>query len=423
MVLYNLKGDDFLKILNFGSCNIDYVYSVDHFVKAGETLSADSMEIFPGGKGLNQSIALARAGAKVFHAGYVGRDGEILLSALSDAKVDTSFIRKKDIPNGHAIIQVDKNGENCIFLHSGTNGCITREYIDSVLSAFSSEDILLLQNEINDISYIIDRAHALGIQIVLNPAPFTKNLREIDLTKIAYLILNETEAEGFCGSGEPDVFITYTRKYHPHLKSVITLGSKGSIYVDGDCVIEENAFIVDAVDTTAAGDTFIGYFLAQIAGNNTVANALKIASAASAITVSRLGASPSIPYMEEVRGSLSTLVPRESRAENIRKRREKEIIRYIEENLSDASLSGLSARLGFSATYLGTLCKDVTGLTFSSLLSKKRCEKAASLLRSTDMPIGEIIPSVGYENESFFRKKFMEIYGKSPLKYRKEARK
>ncbi|MBQ7036617.1 MAG: helix-turn-helix domain-containing protein [Clostridia bacterium] len=411
-----------MKILNFGSCNIDYVYAVDHFVKAGETLSANSMEIFPGGKGLNQSIALARAGAPVFHAGYVGRDGGLLLSALKNSRVDISYIEEKDMPNGHAIIQVDKNGENCIFLHGGTNQCITREYIDKVLFTFSCEDILLLQNEINEIPYIIDKAHSLGIQIVFNPAPFTKELQNIDLTKISYLILNETEAEGFCTSDNPDVFIAYMRKHHPHLKSVITLGNQGSIYVDNRAVIVQSAYQVETVDTTAAGDTFIGFFLARLADGASVEGALKIASAASAITVSRAGASPSIPYMHEVSGMLKSMSLAEKRPENVKKRREKEIIRFIEENLTSASLPTLAARLGFSPSYTGTLCKEVTGHTFSVLLAQKRCEKAAILLSATDLPIGEIIPRVGYENESFFRKKFMEFYGMAPLKYRKERK-
>lgn len=409
-----------MKIISFGSCNIDYVYAVEHFVKAGETISANNLDIFPGGKGLNQSIALARAGASVYHAGYIGRDGEILLIALKESCVDVSLIEEKDVPNGHAIIQVDRNGENCIFIHGGTNQCITREYIDRVLAEFSSDDILLLQNEINDIPYIIDKAHALGIQIVFNPAPFTAPLKEIDLTKISYLILNETEAEGFCGSDNPDAFIEYTRKNHPHLKSVITLGAKGSIYVDKNNVIEQSAFKVDVVDTTAAGDTFIGYFLARIAERMPITNALKIASAASAVTVSRPGASPSIPYIHEVSNIFNSMAITEERPRNEKKRRANEILHFIEENLASASLSALADHLGFSPTYTGTLCKEVTGETFSALLSAKRCERAAELLCTTDMPIGEIIPLVGYENESFFRRKFMELYGKTPLKYRKE---
>ena len=410
-----------MKIISLGSCNIDYVYALNHFVKAGETISANTLDIFPGGKGLNQSIALARAGAPVYHAGYIGRDGDILLSALKESGVDVSLIEKKDMPNGHAIIQVDSNGENCIFIHGGTNKCITKEYIDRVLSNFSSDDILLLQNEINDIPYIIDKAHSLGIQIVFNPAPFTEELKKINLSKISYLILNETEAEGFCGSNDPEVFIAYTTKNYPHLKSVITLGAKGAIYVDKNTVIEQSAFKVEVVDTTAAGDTFIGYFLSLIADSTPIASALKIASVASALTVSRLGASPSIPCISEVSSRLESMSVSEERPRNKRKHIEKEIFRYIEENITDATLPSLAQHLGFSATYTGTLCKEVTGKTFSSLITSKRCEKAAELLRLTDMPIGEIIPIVGYENESFFRKKFTELYGTTPLKYRKET--
>ena len=147
-----------MKILNFGSCNIDYVYSIDHIVRVGETQSTNRLDIFPGGKGLNQSIAIARAGAKVYHAGCVGYDGDMLTELLSDSGVDISYVRTTDIKNGHAIIQVDSNGNNSIFLYGGSNDMVTEEYIDSVLEHFEAGDILLLQNEISNVEYIIKKA-------------------------------------------------------------------------------------------------------------------------------------------------------------------------------------------------------------------------------------------------------------------------
>lgn len=289
-----------MRILNFGSCNIDYVYSVSHLVKAGETISAGNMKIFPGGKGLNQSIGLAKAGAEVYHAGYLGNNGEILRKAMSESGVNLSFIENKDIPNGHAIIQVDANGENSIIIYGGTNTCISKEYIDRVLESFTKDDILLLQNEINDIHYIIDKAYKLGIKTVFNPAPFTDDLKDIDMKKIYCIILNETEAEGFCGTDSPDGFISYVRERYPHLTAILTLGSRGCIYIDKDDIIEQPAYKTTVADTTAAGDTFIGYFLASISDGGSSQEAIRLACAASAIAVSRHGAAPSIPYIDEV---------------------------------------------------------------------------------------------------------------------------
>jgi hypothetical protein len=144
-----------MSILNFGSCNIDYVYSLDHIVKDGETESTDCLEIFSGGKGLNQSIALARAGANVFHAGCIGEDGEFLLEMLKNSGVDVSEMMKVPSKNGHAIIQVSKEGENSIFLYPGSNVMMTEKYVENVLAHFSENDTVLLQNETNLVPFII----------------------------------------------------------------------------------------------------------------------------------------------------------------------------------------------------------------------------------------------------------------------------
>lgn len=147
-----------MKILNFGSCNVDFVYSLNHIVHAGETETSDSMNIFPGGKGLNQSVAMACAGADVYHAGCIGADGEILSDLLKENGVDISYLKTVNERNGHAIIQVSEDGENCIFLYPGANNMITEEYIDSVLDNFEKGDIIVLQNEINMVDVIIKKA-------------------------------------------------------------------------------------------------------------------------------------------------------------------------------------------------------------------------------------------------------------------------
>ena len=408
-----------MKILNFGSCNIDMVYSVDHIVNAGETIHTKKLDFFAGGKGLNQSIAAARAGAKVYHAGCLGYDGQMLEEILVDSGVDITFLKKVNEKNGHAVIQVDENGENCIFLFGGSNEMIEKEDVDFVLSHFEKGDILLLQNEINNLAYIIKQAHKRGMQIVLNPSPFDDAIKKIDLNLITYLILNKIEAQGFSGKETPETFLEFVEKNYPNLKIVLTLGKRGCIYFDSEQTHFHPSFKVTAVDTTAAGDTFTGYFVSVVANGHSYYHAIKTASCASALAVSKPGAAPSIPLKEDVCEALLTLKPyncEKERKENIIKEK---LDAFLKEDLKSASLIALSKRLGYSESYTGTIIKKVTGISFSEYVQRKRCEKAASLLLTTDLSILSVINTIGYENESFFRKKFKEVYGLSPLKYRK----
>lgn len=407
-----------MKILNFGSCNIDYVYTVEHIVTAGETISAKKMETFPGGKGLNQSIAAARAGADVYHAGCIGNNGQFLADILSDSGADISYLKKEDIPNGHAIIQVESTGENCIFIYSGSNGAITTEFVDEVLSKFNEGDFLILQNEINNLFYIIEKAHERKMQIVLNPAPFTEDLKNIDLKYISYLILNEVEAKGFYGTEDYKEFIAYMTSAYPHIKLVLTLGKKGCVYADAENYVYQPAFIVDAVDTTAAGDTFAGYFVSLVAYGRDFSEAIKTASAASALTVSKKGAAPSIPVISEVENALDFLTPY-SYDESEREKQKKDILKYIDENIVTANIAELAENLGYSKSYTTSLVKKIMNEGFTKLLQIRRCKMAADMLKNTNSPISEIITKTGYENESFFRSKFKELYGMTPLAYRK----
>lgn len=289
-----------MKIVNFGSCNIDYVYSLDHIVNVGETETTNKLETFAGGKGLNQSIALARAGAKVYHAGCIGKDGEMLREIMNESGVDLSHIKNTDTKNGHAVIQVSAKGENSIFIYPGSNAEVSKDYIDSVLEDFEKGDILLLQNEISNVNYIIEKAYEKQMQIILNPSPINEKINEIDFGKLSYVVLNEIEAKEISGAKNAEESLLFFSKNYPDLKIMLTLGSKGSVYFDNENKISQSAFLVDAVDTTGAGDTFTGYFVAGISQNENYCEILKKASAASAISVSRMGAAPSIPKMEEV---------------------------------------------------------------------------------------------------------------------------
>ena len=254
-----------MKILNFGSCNIDYVYSLDHIVNAGETQMTDKLETFPGGKGLNQSMALSKAGEKVCHAGCVGIDGKMLIDTMSENGVDISYMQTVEEKNGHAVIQVSKNGENSIFLYPGSNNMISKQYVDFVLEKFTSGDFILLQNEINNIDYFIERAHQIGMNIVFNPSPFNEKINKIDFNVLSYIILNEVEGKCISGYDDKEMILKYFKNEYPNLKVMLTLGKKGCVYQDQTHVIYHPAFEVKAVDTTAAGDTLTGYFVAGIA--------------------------------------------------------------------------------------------------------------------------------------------------------------
>lgn len=410
-----------MKILNFGSCNVDHVYSLDHIVAVGETETTEKLELFPGGKGLNQSIAVAKAGAEIYHAGCIGEDGDLLRNILLENKVDVSYLKKVDGKNGHAIIQVSARGENSIFLYPGSNEKVTKDFIDTVLAHFGKDDILLLQNEISNVDYIVEKAHEKGMCIILNPSPIDERIERIDFKKLSYIIINEVEAAALSGCESPEEALAHFKREHPHLKVVLTLGGKGSVYADDSRELYQSAFAVEVVDTTAAGDTFTGYFAAGLAEGTDVPAILRLASAAAAITVSRMGAAPSIPRREEVLAALTEL--KENAVNGKSERLSKQIELYVRRNIKNATLKGLAEDMGYSTVYTGSLVKRLMGMSFSKVLQDRRCRTAAQMLMETDRSVQEIIDEVGYENESFFRKIFQEKYGKNPLEFRKRGQK
>lgn len=300
-----------MQILNFGSLNVDYVYSVEYFVRAGETLKANARQVLPGGKGLNQSVALARAGANVCHAGCIGPEGAFLRGLLNENGVDTTYLRAIDGIQGHTVIQVDRKGENCILLYGGTNRRIGDNQIDETLSQFGAGDWLVLQNEVNNLPRIVDAAHARGMRIVLNPSPYDDGLKAVDFGKLSWLLVNEVEACQCSGSDEPERAWDVLHARHPGLSVLITLGGAGSIAYnvteEGQDTVRQQAFRADAVDTTAAGDTFTGYFICGLAEGRPLAECMRRASMASAIAVTRMGAAVSIPNKEEVEARLAEL--------------------------------------------------------------------------------------------------------------------
>jgi ribokinase len=296
-----------MDILNWGSMNIDHVYKVEHFLQPGETLASRDYSIFPGGKGLNQSIAIARAGMRVFHAGATGPGGELLMECLARSAVDTRYVQKTETSQGHAIIQVNPKGENCILIYAGSNHSVSREHIDQVLENFGPDTLVVLQNEISGIDYIIDRAQKKGMRIALNPSPMDGTMLKIDYTKITWLLVNEIEGREISGQNDPGKILDALQGKFPNLNVVLTLGKKGCACNFSGKRTSQETFPIPVKDTTAAGDTFTGYFLASVANGIAVETALRIATAAASISVSREGASVSIPEAAEVSAFLEKL--------------------------------------------------------------------------------------------------------------------
>lgn len=291
-----------MQVLNFGSLNIDHVYGVDHFVAPGETLSSARYSVNAGGKGLNQSVALSRAGVKTAHAGMIGKEGLFLKETLEAAGVDTEHVIAGSVPTGHAVIQVEKSsGQNSILLYPGANMAIPRTEMLHILQTVPEGSWLLLQNEINDIPFLIREGKKRNLKVAINPAPCTKEVLSYPLHVCDLIMVNEIEAAQLTGkSGDFRQMAAALAELFPDSEVVVTCGKEGAIYRKGSLEIFTPARHVQAVDTTSAGDTFTGFFLAAKLRGMTAKEAMECAAFASSITVSRPGAACSIPTAEEV---------------------------------------------------------------------------------------------------------------------------
>jgi ribokinase len=292
-----------MKIINLGSLNIDHVYQVSHFVRPGETLSSSEYSRHPGGKGLNQSVALARAGAAVAHLGKVGGEGIWLRDVLQQAGANVAGVIESVVPTGHAIIQVDARGQNSILLFGGANQSLTAEEVGQLLATGDPGDILLLQNEVNRLPEIVIKARERGLHIALNPAPFDAGIRQLPLGSLRYLILNEVEGADLTGESNPERILAQLAELAPECAIVLTLGADGvrARYAGKEWSLPAER--VAPIDTTAAGDTFIGFFLAARSRGLDMEESLTIANHAASVCVTRRGAAVSIPTWAEVVGS------------------------------------------------------------------------------------------------------------------------
>jgi ribokinase len=290
-----------MPILNFGSTNIDIIFAVDHIVQPGETISSKALSRTTGGKGANQSVAVAKAGEhEVFHVGRIGPDGAWIKDKLQQMGVRTDFLEEGETPTGQALIQVAEDGQNSIVLYAGSNKEFTQEGVDAVLDQFGAGDWVMLQNEINLLDYIIRRAHEKSMSICFNPAPFDESVLSLPLDFVNLLVLNEVESEGISGHADPAQSMEELTRKFPDSEIIITLGKDGVNYGSGQHIrYSFGTWDVPVVDTTAAGDTFIGCYVANIAKGVSVQEALRMASAASSITVMHPGAMDSIPTPDQ----------------------------------------------------------------------------------------------------------------------------
>jgi ribokinase len=301
-----------MKVLVYGSLNIDLVFSVDHIVRPGETISSSALEKSAGGKGANQAASLAKAGLPVYMAGKIGADGEFLLQLLQSYGANTDHVACYDGATGQALIQLDKNSQNSIVLFAGGNGAIQPEEIGGVLADFGKDDIIVLQNEITHTAQIMEQAKKRGMKICLNPSPFDEKIEDLPLNLVDMFFVNEIEGAALAALGTVqapfrtvpatalgEILDRLTGRF-PHAEIILTAGKDGAYYACEKNRAKGNIIDLPVVDTTGAGDTFTGYFIAARTKNFSVEDALRIACKAASIAVSRKGAMQSIPIGNEV---------------------------------------------------------------------------------------------------------------------------
>lgn len=287
------------RLVNLGSLCIDRVYRVSEIALAGETVASQSFSIYPGGKGLNQSLAAAKAGAEVIHHGCIGADGDWLKDVLTDAGVDSEGVSEVEGETGHAVIQVNDQGENSIVIVGGTNRSISPDKVENVIATMAEDDWLLLQNEINDLELVLDLVARYQRHVAFNIAPVDGREQNYDLAKVEVLIVNEVEAAALSHTEAPAQAVEQLVRRYPKTHIVLTLGRDGLLYGYGDVRQEVPSLKVTAVDETAAGDAFIGYFMASLLNGATITDALRAGSIAGAYAVTKEGAAVSIPSKEE----------------------------------------------------------------------------------------------------------------------------
>jgi len=292
-----------MKTLVFGSLNIDLIFSVDHIVLPGETISSSGLEKSAGGKGANQAAALAKAGVETYMAGKIGGDGEFLLDLLRSYGVQTERVTRWEGATGQALIQLDRESQNAIVLYPGGNHRITEAEVDAALIGFGEGDQVLLQNEILLTGCIIRQAKDRGLRVCLNPSPFDERIAALPLRQVDAFFVNEIEGAALAGLPRetpfPALLEALVKKF-PQAEIILTAGKAGAFYGYGEDRFHGDIIDLPVVDTTGAGDTFTGYYLASRGRGQGPEEALGTACRAASIAVSRPGAMAAIPRAGEV---------------------------------------------------------------------------------------------------------------------------
>ena len=286
---------------------MDLVVKVEDRPKGGQTVIGGDFKEVPGGKGANQAVAMARLGGNVNMIGKVGNDGfgQTLLNALNNDNVNTEYINKDDVSTGVAMITVDKNAENSIVVAPGANFKVDKEYIDKSIEGIKNSDIVVLQLEtpIDTIKYALSKSKELGKYTILNPAPAVK-LEDDIICNVDLLTPNETELEILSGveiKNEDDIQKAAQTMIDKGVKElIVTLGSKGSLYINKEKSMFKNAYKVEAIDTTAAGDSYTGALAVAFANGKNIEDAMDFASKVGALSVQKEGAQSSLPTLEDV---------------------------------------------------------------------------------------------------------------------------
>jgi ribokinase len=296
------------KIVVVGSCNTDMVIKADRLPIPGETILGGTFFMNPGGKGANQAVAASRMGGNVTLISKTGNDvfgkQSVMLYTAENIKTDYIFSDPKH-PSGVALITVDSNGENCIVVASGANAYLTPLDIDKAIAEIEGSDLVLMQLEIpiETVEYVAEISTKKGIKVILNPAP-ARALSNNLLKNLYIIIPNKSEAEILSGIKVSDIESAKQAADIISLKGVdivvITLGSQGALIKEYSEYHFVEAFKVDAVDTTAAGDTFCGTVCVGLSEGKSILDSVKMAARAAALTVTRMGAQTSIPYRSEL---------------------------------------------------------------------------------------------------------------------------
>lgn len=290
-----------MHIINIGSLNIEHIYHVPDLPQSGQRSYCNHYQRLPGGKGYYQSIAMARAGATVWHVGFIGSDGKFVRKSLQQNNVNTRYTHKTEQLTGQEHIYLTPNGDNTKVRYMGTNSCFEPHFLTSLFKQLPAEQLVLVQNEINDIPRIFELIKSHNLNLTFHPAPFTPAVLDYPLELVDTLIFNLRTGQKLTQQDSPEKILQDLMSRYPNMALVLTLGAQGAWYVDQHQKIKVPGDPVQAIDESQAGNTFVGYFLAQKLKKQPIESCIKIACRASALCVTRAGKSATIPYLTEIK--------------------------------------------------------------------------------------------------------------------------